>query len=94
MKMKIFLRKVFAKMYFNAKVKQADKAWLYTGKKHYVIPNDKFELEVINREGIKDYNKKYGTNLTALDLENMAYYITSTGTTGKRNKKSRKSLHI
>lgn len=65
-------------------IKKADKAREFTGRKHYVIMDEKARLIILNREMLKEYNRKAKKRLKSYELSDVCLYQTPNGTTKKR----------
>lgn len=65
-------------------IKRADKAWLFTGRKHYVIMNERAQLIILNRAMLVEYNRKAKKRLKSYELSEICLYQTSNGTYKKR----------
>ena len=72
-------------MLFNLAIRKANNRWKSTGRRHFVLMNEKANLVVVDNSFIKQYNKiNKKKKIDHVNLMEMALYATPVGTYFKR----------
>jgi len=81
----MILKKLLSKMLFNLAIRKANNRWKSTGRRHFVLMNEKANLVVVDNSFIKQYNKiNKKKKIDHVNLMEMALYATPVGTYFKR----------
>ena len=81
----MILKKLLSKMLFNLAIRKANNRWKSTGRRHFVLMDEKANLLVVDNSFIKQYNKiNKNKKIDNVKLMEMALYATPGGTYFKR----------